>query len=187
MGRLARYGRSLADFINGIIPAAIIGFICQFYAQKILLQYHHSLVHIFVPPRGNSNLPWRIPGAINTFLFAPHYFPTRLWLYLHPPPCNHHRCQLQRYVSPPPPPPRPWYMYMKRFCQPIGLLPNTFCSSRRSQQDVDTSPFLRLPTELRSMIYAYASGTGRYEISSEDIAVYRPQRKQREDAVSYIL
>ncbi|EUC48945.1 hypothetical protein COCMIDRAFT_23319 [Bipolaris oryzae ATCC 44560] len=188
MGRLARYGRKLADFLNSIIPAAIFSFIYQFYTQSLLPQYVHSILHNFILQRGTSALLWRILEAITTFLLAPHHFPRKLWLRLHPPPCTHHRCQLQRYVSPPPPPPRPCYMYMKRFCQPIRRLCNVFQSEGRSQQDSDTSAFLRLPTELRCMIYDYASGGGRYGItSSRDIAAYDPQEKQREDAVSYVL
>ncbi|EMD87553.1 hypothetical protein COCC4DRAFT_192843 [Bipolaris maydis ATCC 48331] len=62
MGRLTRYGRSLADFLNGIIPAAILGFICQFYTENNTpvpsLHYLH-----FPTATGQLKPTWENPGG----------------------------------------------------------------------------------------------------------------------------
>jgi hypothetical protein len=156
------------------------------------LVYYHVL-HIFNPQWGTSTLSERLLESANMICFAPYFLPTRVWKYLNPPPCSHHRCMLRRYVSPAPPP-TPWYtsvyLSMRRLVRKAK-------PGRRPQQDLEASMFLCLPVEIRNLIYVYASGA-RHEVryqdpwivkdcdSGQDMICYHDIRN-REDATSYQL
>jgi hypothetical protein len=156
------------------------------------LVYYHVL-HVFNPQWGTSTLSERLLESGNMICFAPYFLPTRVWKYFNPGPCSHHRCNLRRYISPAPPP-TPWYTYVYRS---MGRFLRKTKPRRRPQQDLDASLFLRLPVEIRNVIYVYASGA-RHEVryqdpwrfkdydSGQDILCYHNTRNW-EDATSYQL
>lgn len=159
MARCPWHYRGFKDFVD----AAIARLVSPIWASMLLLTWYCLPVQAYLPQWGARWMSWRCE-AVNALLSAPRFLLARLWEYLYTPPCNHHRCQLRRYMSPPPPPQQPWYMYLKRFYRPIGWACSTVWPRARPQQDTDASAFLRLPVELRNMIYLYASGASGYRI-----------------------
>ncbi|KAF1918155.1 hypothetical protein BDU57DRAFT_514756 [Ampelomyces quisqualis] len=68
-----------------------------------------SISHAEGGLRGPARRLWR---SLSRPCFASYHLPEQLWAKAFPPPCNHNRCRLRNYVSPPP----PWY-------QPLSLTP----------------------------------------------------------------
>lgn len=77
---------------------------------------------------------------------APLHLPERLFRFLFPPPCNHNRCRLRNYISPP----SPWYQPLTNLYQPIT---RQFAILKPAAQQEASFPFFELPFELRNQIY----------------------------------
>jgi hypothetical protein len=184
-------------FYNWILPPVqiavfVIATGIVYHISTLALVYYHVL-HIFNPQWGTSTFSERLLESANMICFAPYFLPTRVWKYFNPPPCSHHRCKLRHYVSPAPPPP-PWYTSVHRS---MGRLVRKAKPGGRPQQDLEASMFLRLPMEIRNLIFVYASGA-RHEVryqypwivkdcdSGQDMICYHDIRN-REDATSYQL
>jgi hypothetical protein len=86
--------------------------------------------------------------TLSHFVFAPWHLPQKLWRRLFPPSCNHNRCKLQRFISPP----SPWYHCFKAVYQPIHAQLKNLTAPQPP-----AFPFLKPQLELRYQIYFYAS------------------------------
>lgn len=110
-------------------------------------------------------------------LTAPHGLPQYAWRYFFPPPCTHRKCLLRRYMSPPPPP-RPFYQFVvpKLLYQPIRAHYRKVQARQPRVYDPDAFPFLRLPVEIRNLIYLHASGSRKYDVRYRDPWRVKPLR-----------
>jgi hypothetical protein len=97
--------------------------------------------------RGFADRLWLV---LPILCFAPYELPEELWYIAFPPPCDHNRCRLQRYMSPP----KPWYHSLKELYQPIRRQYTEFTAPSQSQKPF---PLLELPLELRNEIYSYVA------------------------------
>ncbi|OAL55267.1 hypothetical protein IQ07DRAFT_582778 [Pyrenochaeta sp. DS3sAY3a] len=112
-----------------------------------------------------------------TLCTAPHFFPQYAWRYLFPPPCGHRRCMLRQYVVHPTPP-RPLYEYFipKEVYQPIRGRYRKLQARKSPKYDPNAFPFLRLPIEIRNLIYLHASGARRFDVRYQDPWRVKPLR-----------
>jgi hypothetical protein len=92
----------------------------------------------------------RLRAILPSLCFALYRLPPKLLHMIFPPPCNHNRCKLRRYVSPPP----PWYHILKDLYQPIERQYRELTALHRTSSSF---PLLNLPPEIRNQIYLYAS------------------------------
>ena len=98
---------------------------------------------------------------LHTFVIAPQFVLLKLWRVIVPPPCQHRRCELRRYVSPPP----PWYGHVKSiFFQPMQTRYAKIFRRRSEEHQPKPFPILRLPIEIRNLIYLHASSTSKHKV-----------------------
>jgi hypothetical protein len=103
--------------------------------------------HVDRSLRGFADRLWLVLPII---CFAPYGLPEELWYIAFPPPCDHNRCKLQRYMSLP----KPWYHSLQHIYQPIHRQYRDFMALSPPKTPF---PLLRLPLELRNRIYLYAA------------------------------
>lgn len=143
----------------------------------------------------------RLRIALPIICFAPLHLPERLCRFLFPP-CNHNRCKLRNYISPPP----SWYEPLTKICEPIK---HRLGFSEPAPPEGPHFPFLNLPLEIRNQVYLYAChahtkhtiewGTGKHTqpfcshrgattLEAEyDADVNSRQATRTEDDTSYLL
>lgn len=69
-----------------------------------------------------------------------------------------------------------WYMYLKRFYQPIQRLLEILPDWRPPQQYVDAPLFLRLLPDVRNIVvYMYTRDTGKKEVGGVSLRSIRPE------------
>lgn len=102
----------------------------------------------------------RLWSCLSIILFAPWYNPQKLRHALFLPPCNHKKCKLRDYVSPP----QRWNQRMSTTCHDMSrcLQHRLGAGTRQPNSHHPLSTFLVLPLEISNLIYFYASTNNKY-------------------------